>query len=255
MGGDILMMDRTVSLNGKVGGSVRSKGDNLTVGAKADIAGHIKYDGKNPAEISPGATLAHPVEFTKRERSGERTAASYVWQVIWAAALVVFGLVLFLVMPEFSRQSVANAERYGASFGLGVLVLFGVPIAAFIACITVVGLFLGVSTLFLWYASLYLAQIVVGALVGQWILGRTNELWPLIGRMVVGVLLVRLVTAVPEAGGWIKLAIILWGLGAISLSIYTRLAPVITPPSGAAPAPYVPPSLPPNTTVGGIQPA
>jgi len=59
------------------------------------------------------------------------------------------------------------------------------------------GLFIGLSTLFVWYASLYYAQVIVGALVGQWLMGRTSELWPLIGRMAVGVVIVRLSTTIP----------------------------------------------------------
>jgi hypothetical protein len=175
----------------------------------------------------------------------------YVWQVIWLGAFVLFGLVLFQLMPQFSREAVANAERYGASFGLGVLVFFGIPIAAVIACVTVVGLFVGLSTFFIWYASLYYAQLVVGALVGQWLMGRTNETWPLIGRMVVGIVIVRLATVIPEAGGWIKFAVIVWGLGATSLALYNRFQPAI---ASTPTAPYTPP-LPPNTTVGGMQPA
>jgi len=55
----------------------------------------------------------------------------------------------------------------------------------------VVGLFIGISTFFLWYATLYYAQIIVGTLVGQWLLGHSRETWPLIGRMAVGVVIVR----------------------------------------------------------------
>src|SRR5438132_8277395 len=113
------------------------------------------------------------------ERRGSyREGHYYVWQVIWAAAFILFGLVLFSLMPKFSQEAVKSAEQYGASAGLGVLVLFGVPIAACIACITVVGLFIGISTLFVWYAALYFAQIIVGTVVGQWLMGRTGELWP-----------------------------------------------------------------------------
>src|SRR5260370_40372670 len=97
------------------------------------------------------------------KKESYREGGYYVWQVIWAAAGILFGLVLFALMPSFSQDAVKSAEHYGPSAGLGVLVLFGVPIAACIACITVVGLFLRVSTLFLWFASLYFAQIVVGA--------------------------------------------------------------------------------------------
>jgi cytoskeletal protein CcmA (bactofilin family) len=255
IGGDVLLMDHSTSINGKVKGSVTVRGETFTIGPKAEIDGHTKFEGNKEAEVSSQAKLAYPVEFKKHEHEAQNTLSHYIWQVIWTAALILFGLVVFLLLPDFSRQSMANAERYGASAGLGVLVLFGVPIAAIIACITVVGLFIGLSTLFLWYAALYVAQVIIGGLVGQWLLGRTSELWPLIGRMVLGLLLVRFVTAVPEIGGWVKFAVVLWGMGAISLSIYRRFAPVVAPPSGSVPAPYAPPPLPPNTTVGGIQPA
>jgi hypothetical protein len=176
----------------------------------------------------------------------------YVWQVIWLAAFVLFGLVLFQLMPIFAADAVASAERYGASFGLGVLVFFGVPIAALIACVTVVGIFVGLSAFFVWYAALYFAQVIVGAVVGQWLMGRTRETWPLIGRMAVGLVIVRLATVIPGAGGWIKFGVILWGLGAISLALYDRFQPTLA--ASAPSGPYTSP-LPPNTTVGGMQPA
>jgi hypothetical protein len=105
--------------------------------------------------------------------------------------------------------------------------------------------------LFLWYASIYYAQIIVGGLVGQWLMGRTSETWPLIGRMVVGVLIVRLCTTVPHVGGWIKWVFMLWGVGGISIALYRRFQPMLAPnvPSG----PFQPP-IPPNTTVGGALP-
>jgi cytoskeletal protein CcmA (bactofilin family) len=255
VGGDVLLFSHYTMINGKINGSVDAHGDSFSLGPKTEIGGHAKFVGNKPPEVSPEAKLAYPVDFKKMERSTKSTLSHYIWQLIWAAALVLFGLVVFLLLPDFSRESVANAERYGASFGLGVLVMFGVPIAALIACITLVGLFIGISTLFIWYAALYVAQVIVGGLVGQWLLGRTSELWPSIGRMVVGLLLVRVCTAVPEIGGWVKFAVVLWGLGAISLSVYRRFAPLVAPPSASPSTPYVPPPLPPNTTVGGIQSA
>jgi hypothetical protein len=213
----------------------------------------MKFEGHQQANVSPSAKLASPVEFTQlREKHAYRDASYYVWQVIWAAAFVLFGLVLMSLMPKFSREAVKATEEYGASAGLGVLVMFGVPIAAVIACVTVVGLFIGLSALFLWYGSLYFAQVIVGALVGQWLMGRTSELWPLIGRMAVGVVIVRLCTTIPVIGGWVKLAVIIWGLGAISIALYRRFQPVLAP--GMPPGQFAPP-LPPNTTVGGVQPA
>ena len=253
LGRDLLIFAKHLSISGKVGGGIRMKGRDLTINAGAEVDGPIRYDGDNPAEVSSSAKLAQPVEYHKLEHKPRYMEGHYyVWQVIWMAAFVLFGLVLFQLMPAFSRQAVENTERYGAAFGLGVLVFFGVPIAAIIACVTVVGIFIGVSTLFAWYAALYYAQIIVGGLVGQWILGRTRELWPLIGRMVVGVIIVRLATTIPAIGGWVKLAVIVWGLGAISVALYNRFQPALAPSAPAGP--YAPP-LPPGTTIGGVQPA
>jgi hypothetical protein len=253
LGRDILFFGREIDLNGSVGGSIREKGHTLMIGSSAQVEGPIHFEGDKPAEVSPSAKLASPVEFKKVVRKEEyRESGYYIWQVIFAAAFILFGLVFFALMPKFSEDAVKSAEHYGAAAGLGVLVMFGVPIAAVIACITVVGLFLGVSAFLLWFACLFFAQVIVGAVIGQWLMGPTSELWPLIGRMAVGLVILRLCTTIPHVGGWVKLVAILWGIGAISLAVYRRFQPVIA--QGMPPGPYTPP-LPQNTTVGGTAPA
>jgi cytoskeletal protein CcmA (bactofilin family) len=253
LGRDLFLLSHQATISGTIDGEVKVKSRNLTIGSGAQIGGAVHFEGEKPANVSPSAKLASQVEFKQMEkRKDYREGRYYIWQVIWAAAFILFGLVLFALMPKFSEDAVKSAEHYGATAGLGVLVMFGVPIAAVIACVTVVGLFIGISTLFIWYGSLYFAQVVVGAVVGQWLMGRTSELWPLIGRMAVGVVIVRLCTTIPHVGGWVKFAAILWGIGAISLAIYRRFQPMIAP--GVPTGPYTPP-LPPNTTLGGAQPA
>jgi cytoskeletal protein CcmA (bactofilin family) len=250
---DILFFGGEVNLNGNIGGAVQQKGHTLIIGPGAQVVGAIHFEGDRPATVSPSAKLASPVEFKQMvKKEAYRESGYYIWQVIWGAAFVLFGLVLFLLMPEFSKQAVNSAEHYGASGGLGFLVFFGVPIAAILTCVTVVGLFIGVSTFFLWYASIYFAQIIVGGLVGQWLLGRTSQAWPFIGRMVVGVVIVRLCTTIPHAGPWIKWTVIVWGMGAISIALYRRFQPILAP--NVPSAPYQAP-MPPNTTVGGALPA
>jgi predicted anti-sigma-YlaC factor YlaD len=225
---DVLAMGGETSIGGVVGGAVKIRSDELRIISSAVIKGPIDFLGEHPPEVATGAQLASQVHFEKEKHEEDyRSAKFYIWRVIWAAAYILFGLALFKVMPDFSLDCVTMAERYGAALGLGILAGPGVFVGGVIACCTVVGLFIGVCTLFLWWASLYFAQVVAAAVVGQWLLGRTRESWPLVARMTLGVIIVRLLFAIPEAGRWIKLGIIIWGVGAIALAVYNRLQPKI----------------------------
>jgi cytoskeletal protein CcmA (bactofilin family) len=257
LGRDLLLMDGETTISGTIDGEVRVKGRNMSIANSAQVGGPIRYDGDNPANVASGAKLASPVEFTKREHKSEYTEGHYyLWRVIWTAAFVLFGLVLFLLLPKFAEETVKAGERFGAPVGLGVLVFFAVPIAAIIACITVVGIPLGVLTFGLWILGLFTAEIVVGAVVGNWILGRAADTWGLIGRMAMGFVLVRIVYTplahLHVVGHLVGLGIWMWGMGAISLALYNRFSPTV---SSAAAGSVPPVSLPPYTTVGGIQPA
>ena len=254
VGRDVLAFVNATTVSGTIAGGILAQGNTLRFNSGAQVDGQVKFKGNSPPDVSSGAKLASPAVFTQLEHhSRYQDSGFYVWHVIWTAAVILFGLVLFVLLPNFARATVDSAERYGASVGLGVLVFFGVPIAAFIACITVVGLLIGMSTFILWMTTLFCAQLVVGTIVGQWLMGHTRETWQLIGRMVVGVILVRVAEMVPFLGGWIKFAVLLWGMGAISLAIYRHFTPAHTATVPVSPA--NPPPLPPNTTIGSPQPA
>jgi cytoskeletal protein CcmA (bactofilin family) len=257
LGRDILFFGEEINVNGGVGGAIQQKGHALIIGPNAQVDGPIHFEGDQPASVSPEAKLASPVVFKQMEHKREyRQSDYYVWRVIWTAAFVLFGMVLFLLAPGFARETISSAESYGAPIGLGILVFFGVPLAALIACITVVGLPLGVLTFGLWCLMLCSAELVVGAVVGNLILGKPTDTWGMIGRMALGFVIVRIVytplSQVHILGLLAALGIWMWGMGAISLAIYRRIQPVIAP--NVPSAPYTPP-MPPSTTVGGPLPA
>ena len=249
---DYLGFFQQATLSGTIGGNVNAKGDSLTVSGSAAIGGKTTFEGNKPAVVSSEARLASPIEFKKMEHKHghERDTSYYVWRVIWTASFVLFGLVLFSLMPRFAIETTEAAENLGASFGLGVLVLPGVLIAAVIACITVIGLLVGLSTVLIWLIALLSAEIVVGSIVGRWIIGRATEFWPMVGRMAVGIVVVRIITTLPWVGGWAKLAVVLWGMGAISLALYRRFQPSVASNIPSVPVGPIGTPLPPTTTVG-----
>jgi cytoskeletal protein CcmA (bactofilin family) len=268
VGHSFMTMAQILNLNGKVGrnvnamfdegniggsieGNLNAKGKSLNIGSHAQIDGQAKFEGEKPAQVAAGAKLASPLEYTKAEphSRAERGVGHYIWSIVWAGARILLGLVLISLMPIFAKETVESAERYGAALGLGVLVFFGVLIASVIACITVVGLLVGVSTFFLWLVAVFSSYVVVGGVVGRWILGRTDDFWPAIGRMALGVLIVVIAADLPHIGGWIRFGIWIWGMGAIALALYRRIQPMIAPSIPSMPTGTLGTPLPPNTTV------
>jgi len=257
IGRDLLAFAGQVNITGNIAGSARIKGGELHIDSSAQIDGPVDFQGDKPAEVSPRAKLASPVHFERLKHGPDYSSGHYyVWRVIWTAAFILFGLVLFLLTPNFATETVSAAERYGAPIGLGVLVFFGVPIAAFIACFTVVGIPLAVFVAGFWILMLCTAELVVGAVVGNLVLGRAADTWGKIGRMALGFVIVRIaytpLAQVHVLGLLAALGIWMWGMGAISLALYRRFQPMIAP--NVPSVPYTPP-MPPNTTVGGALPA
>ena len=253
IGRDFLGFAESTTISGFIGGSVREQGDSLLIVSGAEIDGKTSFKGDKEPSVASDAKLASPLEFTKLEhKREERGGGYYLWRVILTGTIIVFGLVLAGLMPKFSVETVESAGHIGASFGLGVLVCFGALIAALIACATIVGLLVGISSLMLWLVMVFAAEVVVGGIVGQWIMGRDDDFWPFFLRVVVGIAIVRVVTSVPFIGFWVWVIVTLWGMGAISLTIYRRMQPTLAPNIPAAPMAPLGSPLPPNTTVGGI---
>ena len=257
VGRDVLLFGDHTTISGTVDGGIRAKGNTLSIGSSAQIQGPVRFEGNAAPNVSSGAKLGSQVEFKKMERKSEYfNREYYVWRVIWTAAFILFGLVLFLVAPSFAKETVRSAEQFGAPIGLGVLVFFGVPVAAIIACVTVVGIPLGVLTAGIWILMVCTAEIVVGTVVGNWIMGHGKDTWDMIGRMALGFTLVRIVytplARVHVVGALVGLGIWMWGMGAVALAVYKRFQPSAP---GAASGPAVATPLPPNTTIGGAQPA
>jgi cytoskeletal protein CcmA (bactofilin family) len=252
IGRDVIAVFTEGTISGAIDGNFKGMGHALTISSGAQIGGKAQFEGETPATVASGAKLASPLQYTKLEHkshSEQGGVGYFIWRIIWAGARILLGLVLISLMPVFARETVESAERYGAALGLGVLTFFGVGIAAVIACITIVGLLVGVSTFFLWLVSIFSSYVVVGAVVGRWILGKTIDFWPSVGRMALGVLIIVLLTGVPHVGGWIRFGIWIWGLGAISLALYRRFQPIIAPHIPSMPSGPIGTPLPPTTTV------
>ena len=239
VGRDLMLFIGRGQLNGFVGGNARLKGDReLTIGPNAEIQGKATFSGPSAPEVSPRAKLASPPEIRiQKHRPRYTTPRYYLKQALSWGAAFVFGLLLVLVMPGFFAEVVRASREYVAAPLLGVATLVGVPFLALVACITIVGLAVGIGGMLVWILAVYSAQVFVGTWLGERLMGAAASSGAVIGRLAVGLILLKVAGILPYAGPWVKLVVVLWGLGALTLAIYrrTRLLPTLAG-SGQAPA-------------------
>ncbi len=239
IGRDVLAGVGRLQLDGFVGGNVKVQAsEGFDLGSNAKVQGQIEYTGPKEPEIESGAKLASAPVVTIKKREVD-VYSGYSWwhkALAWGASFV-FGLVLMLIAPGFFSDTVRNANRYGASIGIGMLLVVGVLFAAVLACVTVVGLSVGISTLLLYVISLYGSKVFVATWLGRMLLGKggyaglyastgksTWKTAEAVGQMAIGLLVLYGVRIIPYAGFWVALAVTFWGLGALGLTLYGRIA-------------------------------
>jgi len=205
----------------------------VTIGAKAEIKGQTKVEAHEQPDVSPTARLGSPMEFTLEKRGPEKnySSARFYWhQVLLWGASFVFGLAVLLLAPGFFFDAERACRKAGQSIGLGFLFLIVTPIAAIIICITIVGLGVGITALFLWLIAIYSAQVYVGSWLGERILGEGVGVGPALGRLALGLLILRAVHMLPYLGGLIIFFVVIpWGIGATVLALYRYMRPQLAP--------------------------
>ncbi|HXO05194.1 MAG TPA: hypothetical protein VN884_06150 [Candidatus Sulfotelmatobacter sp.] len=230
--GDLLGFGGHFDVNGFLGHDVKVQSDTLSIGANAEIKGQTKFEGTREAEVSPSAKLGSPVEFTLKKRNPERnySSARFYWHqtLLWGASFV-FGLVVLLLAPGFFFDTERACRKVPQSIGLGLLFFFATPIIAIIVCITIVGLGVGISTLLLWAIAIYAAQVFVGSWLGERILGEGVGVGPALGRLALGLLILRAVHMLPHIGGLVAFLVMVWGMGAMTLALYRYMRPQLAP--------------------------
>jgi cytoskeletal protein CcmA (bactofilin family) len=229
VGGDVLATADLVGINGSMGRDVTSRSDRLNIGPSGEIAGHTKYIGRRQPEISAGAKLAIPIEITYQKRGPNYSQGAYYWHqtLFWGAGFLL-GLVILLMAPGFFFDVSQACKKIGPAMGFGALFLFATPIAALLVCFTIVGLGVGLPVLALYGIAIYATKIFVGAWLGEKLLGNSVGFGPTVGRMALGLLILRALRMLPYIGLLSGLLTVLLGLGAIVLAVHRRVAPPAT---------------------------
>jgi len=224
--GDLLAFVGALEINGSLGHNALIRGRRVTIGPHAEIDGSTKVVGERPVEVSAGAKLGSPVDFSRAKHGPDYASRRYYWHraLAWGASFF-FGFVLLLLAPAFFHQVQSACNRVMPALGLGAVFLIVAPIAAILVSITIVGLGVGIATVLLYFIAIYSAQVFVSSWIGEKILGGGAGLGPALGRLALGLAIVRALEMVPVAGHLWNFVVWIWGLGAIVMAAYRHMRP------------------------------
>jgi cytoskeletal protein CcmA (bactofilin family) len=222
--GDVLAFAHSLNLNSLVGGNVKVRGEIFRIASTAQISGRTEFEGPREPDVESGSKLASPMEVTMNRPTPEySTARYYLHQIFWWGAAFVFGMVLLLVAPGVFLDATNEAKNVGTAMGVGLLFFAGAIFGGLIACITVVGLSVGIVLWIILVVAIYTAQIYVGEWLGEKLLGTAVGAGAILLRLAIGLAIIHVIEAIPIVRVPAALVVVMWGLGAHVLAVRKRM--------------------------------
>jgi cytoskeletal protein CcmA (bactofilin family) len=228
--GDVMAWGGEYELNGSFGRNVLVHSEKLAIGSAAQIAGTAKYEGRHEATIADGAKLRSPLEFVEEKHGPDYTEWRYYWHqtLLWGASFV-FGLLVLLLAPRFFFDAQDACKKVVPAAGFGVLFVVATPIVAVLICFTIVGIGVGVSTFLMYLVAFYSTQIFVGGWLGEKLLGASTGIAPAVGRLALGLGILRALRMLPYVRIAVFVIVLVWGMGGLVLAFYKRIRPQLAP--------------------------
>ena len=210
--GDLVVVDGDVTIRGTVEGDVVTVAGLATLGRRGRIGGDLVYGDDKPVQ-TPGSRVGGEV---KKIKIGDASiiAAIGIW-IGFTISLLLLGLVLLALAPR-AGEAVARTGRAkpGIAALVGLLAFVLLPVIAIAACVTIIGLPLGIVL-----GLLILPLYAIGYLSSALVLGRMIRKTGTILPFVIGLVVLQLLTLIPIAGGIIGFLAIIFGLGVLLLTL------------------------------------
>lgn len=210
--GDVIVVHGNVTIRGTVRGDVVAVTGQATLGRRGQVTGDLIYGDERPVQ-APGSRVGGDVQ---KVDAGDASIVGAIG--VWIAVVVsmfLLGLLFLLLAPRAADAVVRTARGKALVCALvGLLGFFLLPVIAVAAFFTLVGIPLGIVLLCLVVPLYALGYVTSALVVGRLILKSSRLLAFLLGLVIVGLL-----TLIPIAGGVIGFLAIVFGLGALIMSL------------------------------------
>lgn len=225
---DLAVASDSASVGSRVGRNVTATVGNLTLNNTADIQGNVNYTSPQELTMSTGAQVEGEVNYTKQQagdRQQETMGYNFAGMLVWAIMLVVSAILFALIFPRelHSTTNAAVASFTNALLAILVGLIAGivVPVAIFLAMITVFGIPLAIVAILAWLLILALSGAFTAYYIGRVVWRRqTNAIL----IMLVGSVIVVIGLLIPILNVLVWLFAVWFGSGAILLQLKKHAA-------------------------------
>ena len=211
----------TVVIDGVVRGDANVDANNVIIGSNAVITGTLSVTSPKKPVVQDGARIGK-LDFEKVEGEaaptmGERFLGSITGALYWAAAMILLGLLLFLIgRHHMERAGELVRTRPGKMLGSGAVGMIAIPIAAIVCLITIIGIPAAIFTGLVYTLTILVSTAFAGASIGPMVFKKMRAL----PASLLGILILELVEAIPILGGLVQLAAFIFTLGYLLQLIY-----------------------------------
>ena len=217
--GDVAIVSGDAVVAGRIDGNLVTISGQARLLPRASVDGDVSYGDERPI-IAPAATVTGSVEEESWTTDSVDLFPFIGAFVLWLAVTIsslVLGILLLLIAPRAADAIAARSrERTGPTIAIGIAIFIVLPLVAFIAAITLVGLPLAIGI------GLALAPLAAIAYVtAAWALGRAIVKPPR-GRILAflaGLAILRVLALLPVLGVLVGLAAIIFGFGLLGAAI------------------------------------
>lgn len=237
IGEDAELSGAFVRFNGTVRGDAEISGETVVIGPNARIAGDLTYYATKPADISPEAEIGGEVVFK------EASERKFEWEdarrppfvhgdfplraygaLFWFVALGASGALMALVFPRWMGEAAAaGRDKPLTSLAIGFAVLIGLPVAAVLLMIMILGIPFGGFLLALYAGLLAISMIGAGLGAGHMLFDRGDGRQAKFLLFFAGLAIVLVVGAAPLVGGIVTFFAMLLGLGVLFRGLWSAL--------------------------------
>ncbi len=213
----------TVDVAGTVDGDAKINTGSLTLSPNAKIMGNLEYNSeifnKNTNAVVSGSIKPRfGTDTPKFGRTLGRVLGIYLF-----LANLIFGALLLLISPNFAINVSDRVKSEPLKMvSAGIITLFATPILLLLLLITIIGIPLSFIGGILFIVFLWTANIYGKFSIGSWLLFKMNRKnnWM---ALFIGLSFGFILGFIPIIGVFIKLLILLLGIGGLIFSLKMRL--------------------------------